>query len=178
MSVPTCPWSSRTGRQGPLASSWRWPRTSTSITSASRTASRRSTTTSSSRQAIVDPRTAARSWPGVTATTTGGAASGIQGDCTGTVPPLATPCNAEGGSPVPGAAGHHARTRAYGWTMTYEHVLVDRDGPFTTITMNRPDRRNALSTAHMEELTDAFRVAGASDARGIVLAGNGPVFSA
>ena len=62
--------------------------------------------------------------------------------------------------------------------MTYQHVLVDRDDAFTTITMNRPDRRNALSTEHMEELTDAFRVAGASDARGIVLAANGPVFSA
>lgn len=62
--------------------------------------------------------------------------------------------------------------------MTYQHVLVERDDAFTTITMNRPDRRNALSTEHMEELTDAFRVAGASDARGIVLAANGPVFSA
>ena len=62
--------------------------------------------------------------------------------------------------------------------MTYEHVLVERHGPFATITMNRPDRRNALSSAHMLELTDAFREAGASDARGIVLAGNGPVFSA
>lgn len=62
--------------------------------------------------------------------------------------------------------------------MTYEHVLVERDGPFTTITMNRPDRRNALSSTHMLELIDAFRAAGDSDARGIVLAGNGPVFSA
>jgi enoyl-CoA hydratase/carnithine racemase len=62
--------------------------------------------------------------------------------------------------------------------MTYQHVLVDLDGPFTTITMNRPERRNALSSEHMEELTDAFRAAGASDARGVVLAGNGPVFSA
>ena len=62
--------------------------------------------------------------------------------------------------------------------MTYEHVLVDRRDAFTTITMNRPDRRNALSTAHMLDLTAAFREAGASDARGIVLAANGPVFSA
>ena len=62
--------------------------------------------------------------------------------------------------------------------MTFEHVLVDRRDSFTTITMNRPDRRNALSTDHMTELTTAFREAGASDARGIVLAANGPVFSA
>lgn len=62
--------------------------------------------------------------------------------------------------------------------MTYEHVLVDRRESFTTITMNRPERRNALSTEHMVELIAAFREAGASDARGIVLAGNGPVFCA
>ena len=44
--------------------------------------------------------------------------------------------------------------------------------------MNRPERRNALSLAHMRELIAAFRDAGDSDARGIILAGNGPVFSA
>lgn len=62
--------------------------------------------------------------------------------------------------------------------MTYEHVLLERHDWYTTITMNRPDRRNALSSEHMAELTDACRAAGASDARGIVLAGNGPVFCA
>jgi len=62
--------------------------------------------------------------------------------------------------------------------MGYEHVLVERDGPFTTITMNRPQRRNALSAAHLHELTTAFTEAGESDAAGIILAGNGPVFSA
>ena len=62
--------------------------------------------------------------------------------------------------------------------MGFEHVLVDRSGPFTTITMNRPQRRNALSAAHLRELTTAFTQAGESDAAGIILAGNGPVFSA
>jgi enoyl-CoA hydratase/carnithine racemase len=62
--------------------------------------------------------------------------------------------------------------------MGYEHVLVERDGPVTTITMNRPQRRNALSAAHLHELTAAFTQAGESDAAGIILAGNGPVFSA
>jgi enoyl-CoA hydratase/carnithine racemase len=62
--------------------------------------------------------------------------------------------------------------------MGFEHVLVDRSGPFTTITMNRPQRRNALSAAHLRELTTAFTQAGDSDAAGIILAGNGPVFSA
>jgi enoyl-CoA hydratase/carnithine racemase len=60
----------------------------------------------------------------------------------------------------------------------FEHILVKRSGDFTTITMNRPQRRNALSLAHMRELIEAFRQVGGSDATGIVLAGSGPVFSA
>jgi enoyl-CoA hydratase/carnithine racemase len=62
--------------------------------------------------------------------------------------------------------------------MSYDHILVERDDQFTTITMNRPERRNALSLAHLRELHDAFRAAGDTDTRGIILAGNGPVFSA
>jgi len=62
--------------------------------------------------------------------------------------------------------------------MGFEHILVERSGEFVTITMNRPQRRNALSLAHMRELITAFRDTGDSDALGIVLAGNGPVFSA
>ena len=33
--------------------------------------------------------------------------------------------------------------------MGFEHVLVERSGEFATITMNRPQRRNALSLQHM-----------------------------
>jgi enoyl-CoA hydratase/carnithine racemase len=62
--------------------------------------------------------------------------------------------------------------------MEFEHVLVERSGEFATVTMNRPRRRNALSLAHMRELIAAFGELGDSDALGIVLAGNGPVFSA
>jgi len=62
--------------------------------------------------------------------------------------------------------------------MGLEMVLVERDGPFVTITMNRPERRNALSLEHMRELAAAFRQVGDSDARGVILAGKGPVFSA
>jgi len=62
--------------------------------------------------------------------------------------------------------------------MGFEHVLVERSGEFATITMNRPQRRNALSLGHMRELIAAFRELAGSDALGIVLAGNGPVFSA
>jgi enoyl-CoA hydratase/carnithine racemase len=62
--------------------------------------------------------------------------------------------------------------------LEFEHVLVDRSEDYATITMNRPARRNALSLQHMRELIEAFRQVGDSDALGIVLAGNGPVFSA
>ncbi|GAA4066703.1 MULTISPECIES: enoyl-CoA hydratase-related protein [Actinomadura] len=57
-------------------------------------------------------------------------------------------------------------------------VLVEREGPFTTITMNRPRRRNALSREFLLALSETFRQVGDTDARGVVLAANGPVFSA
>ncbi len=60
----------------------------------------------------------------------------------------------------------------------FEHILVERSGDFATITMNRPQRRNALSREHMRELITAFAQIGDSGALGVVLAGNGPVFSA
>jgi len=62
--------------------------------------------------------------------------------------------------------------------MGFEHIGVERSGDFATITMNRPQRRNALSIEHMRELITAFGELGNSDALGIVLAGSGPVFSA
>jgi enoyl-CoA hydratase/carnithine racemase len=60
----------------------------------------------------------------------------------------------------------------------YQHLLVKQDGDTIRITMNRPERRNALSAEHLAELRTAFTEAAASEATGIVLAGNGPVFSA
>jgi enoyl-CoA hydratase/carnithine racemase len=62
--------------------------------------------------------------------------------------------------------------------MEFEHILVERSGDFATVTMNRPQRRNALSLGHMRELIAAFGDLGGSDVLGVVLAGNGPVFSA
>ena len=49
--------------------------------------------------------------------------------------------------------------------MEYEHVLVERSGEFVTVTMNRPQRRNALSLQHMRELIAAFGEIGDSDAK-------------
>ncbi len=62
--------------------------------------------------------------------------------------------------------------------MTYEHVLLDRTGDITTITLNRPEKRNALALDVMIELTGVLREVGASDALGVILAANGPVSSA
>ncbi|HEX8033686.1 MAG TPA: enoyl-CoA hydratase-related protein, partial [Ktedonobacterales bacterium] len=63
--------------------------------------------------------------------------------------------------------------------VAYESIQVERDGEITTITMNRPDKRNALSTSMMSELLDAFKAAGRNpDTRAVILAANGPAFSA
>lgn len=58
----------------------------------------------------------------------------------------------------------------------YEERFV-RD-PFVRITMNLHSRRNALSLDHLRELLAAMEVVSASNATGVVLAANGPVFSA
>ena len=62
---------------------------------------------------------------------------------------------------------------------TYEHILFERDGAMAHITMNRPEKRNALSLAHMQELTSCLKAIGESrEARVVVLGGNGPAFCA
>lgn len=61
----------------------------------------------------------------------------------------------------------------------FRHVLVSRDADLGIVTMNRPERRNALSEAHMLELTRALRAFGEQeDVRAVILAAAGPVFSA
>src|SRR6478609_7867608 len=55
---------------------------------------------------------------------------------------------------------------------------IRRHDDTVTITLDRPKKRNALSLDVMRELTEAFADAGRSDATGVVLAANGPVFSA
>jgi enoyl-CoA hydratase/carnithine racemase len=62
--------------------------------------------------------------------------------------------------------------------MSYELIKLEYEGDFATITMNYPQRRNALSLKHMLELTSAFREVGESNALGVMLAANGPAFSA
>jgi len=57
-------------------------------------------------------------------------------------------------------------------------LSVRRDGDVATITLTRPERRNVLALEVLEALTAAFVDVGRSDARGVVLAAEGPVFSA
>ena len=57
-------------------------------------------------------------------------------------------------------------------------VLEERRDDVVTITLDRPEKRNALAVDVMEMLTAALRRAGDTDALGVVIAANGPVFSA
>jgi enoyl-CoA hydratase/carnithine racemase len=58
-------------------------------------------------------------------------------------------------------------------------VLVREDGPAAHLTLNRPEKRNALSLELMEELIGALRrVSGEPAVRAIVVEAAGPAFSA
>lgn len=56
-------------------------------------------------------------------------------------------------------------------------VLVSREGPVATLTLDRPDRRNALDPALLAALADAIGAV-AGDVRVVVLTGAGSAFSA
>lgn len=58
-------------------------------------------------------------------------------------------------------------------------LLVSETGPSVRITLNRPDRRNALSLELMDEFTKVLKSVGArQDIRAVVIEGAGVVFSA
>ena len=59
------------------------------------------------------------------------------------------------------------------------HTLLFAVEPVAYVTMNRPERRNALSLEHMEELIACFTAIGRSREVGVaILRGNGPSFCA
>ena len=60
----------------------------------------------------------------------------------------------------------------------FQHLLVKTDDAITTVTLDRPEKRNALAADVMVELRDALMEIGRGDARGVILAATGPVFSA
>ena len=59
-----------------------------------------------------------------------------------------------------------------------QHVDVTRDGDIVTVTLNWPEKRNALAARRDARAHRALREVGKSDATGVILAANGPVFSA
>lgn len=61
--------------------------------------------------------------------------------------------------------------------MSWEHIDVAREGSRLTLTLARPERRNALSLDLMTEVTEALRQV-PDDVRVVVIAADGPAFSA
>jgi enoyl-CoA hydratase/carnithine racemase len=62
--------------------------------------------------------------------------------------------------------------------MAQKNLIVEQDGAIITITMNRPEKRNALSVAMMAELLAQLRAIGKRDGvRAVIIAGAGPAFS-
>lgn len=63
--------------------------------------------------------------------------------------------------------------------MSYQTLEVALDGRVATVTLNRPEVRNAFNETTIAEITQVFRELGRNgDVRTIVLAANGPAFCA
>ncbi len=61
----------------------------------------------------------------------------------------------------------------------YDTITLSTDPQgVATLTLNRPDKRNALSARMIDELTDAANTLAKGDVRAVVLSGAGPVFCA
>jgi methylglutaconyl-CoA hydratase len=57
-------------------------------------------------------------------------------------------------------------------------VLLTRDGPVATITLNRPEMRNAIGPAVIAQVTQLFQVLAIDETRIVVITGAGTAFSA
>ena len=65
------------------------------------------------------------------------------------------------------------------FSTSFETLTIGREGKVATVTLNRPDVRNAFNETTIAEITQAFGELGAEeDLRAIVLAANGPAFCA
>ncbi|HYY44700.1 MAG TPA: enoyl-CoA hydratase-related protein [Actinomycetota bacterium] len=61
--------------------------------------------------------------------------------------------------------------------MDFKTLVYDQDGPVATVTLNRPERKNAMSWAMFEEIGTAFELAAGDDSvRCVVLTGAGDAF--
>ncbi|MCB1390026.1 MAG: enoyl-CoA hydratase/isomerase family protein, partial [Rhodobacteraceae bacterium] len=61
--------------------------------------------------------------------------------------------------------------------LTFTTLAVDADG-IATLSLNRPDKRNALNAAMVDELIDIFTVIPRAGVRAVVLRAEGPHFCA
>jgi len=59
-----------------------------------------------------------------------------------------------------------------------ERILIETDGAVRTVTLNRPEKRNAMDALMLQELSQAFEQPPARDERVTVIRANGPVFCA
>ena len=63
--------------------------------------------------------------------------------------------------------------------MSYQFILYDVEDRLATITLNRPEQRNALNWPMLEEISDALKKAEKdTEVRVIIIKGAGPCFSA
>ncbi|MCK6563703.1 MAG: enoyl-CoA hydratase/isomerase family protein [Dehalococcoidia bacterium] len=63
--------------------------------------------------------------------------------------------------------------------MAYQLVTLERDGNIAVLTLNRPDKRNALNTALRDEVRAALEELEADDSVAVaIITGAGPVFCA
>src|SRR5205814_954619 len=85
-----------------------------------------------------------------------------------------TPLSAAPGSKLRGGTLSRMALTA----LEYQYVRVSGDGPVARLTLNRPEKRNALSLDLMRELLAALAQIRDSDARVVVLEGAGTAFSA
>ena len=60
--------------------------------------------------------------------------------------------------------------------MKYQHIALEQEDGIAQVTMCRSQRRNSLAEEHLLELISAFETVAEGDARGVVLAAEGPVF--
>ncbi|HEX9296753.1 MAG TPA: enoyl-CoA hydratase-related protein [Polyangiaceae bacterium] len=58
------------------------------------------------------------------------------------------------------------------------HLQTEQHGTIVTLTLNRPDKLNALNASLMGELTEAFRAVDPRKARVVIVTGAGKAFSA
>jgi enoyl-CoA hydratase/carnithine racemase len=57
-------------------------------------------------------------------------------------------------------------------------IALSQEGEFAVLTLSRPEKRNALSEEVLREILAALRTVADGKARGVILAAEGPVFSA